>query len=252
MAKIAIFDSGFGSLSIIKPIQKITKSEIIYFADQQNFPYGKKSKQQLRKIIKNTITMLKDKFEPELIIVASNTPSLLLKLKNNSKVRCVLPPLKMATKKTKTHNIAILSTESVVKSNELTNYIKKNNISKKIIVHKINASPLVDLVESGKFITSKNESSKIIKRTLKNIFNERGIDVAILSSTHLPFLNPFFKKEFPNVIFLDPAENIAKEISLYYKASKHNSMKIFTSSNPKKFQKLLKKIKIKNYVNFLP
>jgi len=41
MVKIAVFDSGLGSLSIIKEIQKITKSEIIYFADQKNYPYGK-------------------------------------------------------------------------------------------------------------------------------------------------------------------------------------------------------------------
>jgi len=46
VAKIVIFDSGFGSLSIIKPIQKAMKSNIIYFADQKNFPYGKKSKSQ--------------------------------------------------------------------------------------------------------------------------------------------------------------------------------------------------------------
>jgi len=44
MAKIAVFDSGFGSLSIIKPIQQAIKSDIVYFADQKNFPYGKKSK----------------------------------------------------------------------------------------------------------------------------------------------------------------------------------------------------------------
>ena len=49
MARIAIFDSGFGSLSIIKQIQKTTKTEIIYFADQKNFPYGEKSKTQNQK-----------------------------------------------------------------------------------------------------------------------------------------------------------------------------------------------------------
>ena len=54
MAKIAVFDSGLGSLSIIKAIQKISKSEIIYFADQKNYPYGKKSQAQLSNIIKNT------------------------------------------------------------------------------------------------------------------------------------------------------------------------------------------------------
>jgi len=49
VAKIVVFDSGLGSLSIIKAIQKISKSEIIYFADQENFPYGQKSQAQLSK-----------------------------------------------------------------------------------------------------------------------------------------------------------------------------------------------------------
>ena len=48
---IVVFDSGFGSLSIIKEIQKKIKCEIIYIADQKNFPYGKKSPKQLSKII---------------------------------------------------------------------------------------------------------------------------------------------------------------------------------------------------------
>jgi len=51
VAKVVVFDSGFGSLSIIKAIQKITRAEIIYFADQKNFPYGKKSKHHLKKLL---------------------------------------------------------------------------------------------------------------------------------------------------------------------------------------------------------
>ena len=78
MAKIIVFDSGFGSLSIIKPIQKAIKSDIIYFADQKNFPYGKKSKFQLTTIITKTIRLLEKKFEPDLIVLGSNTPSLLV------------------------------------------------------------------------------------------------------------------------------------------------------------------------------
>ena len=35
---IVVFDSGLGSLSIIKELQKIFKGELIYFADQKNFP----------------------------------------------------------------------------------------------------------------------------------------------------------------------------------------------------------------------
>ena len=97
MVKIAVFDSGLGSLSIIKAIQKISKSEIIYFADQQNYPYGKKSQTQLSKIIQRSITLLQEKFSPDMIVVASNTPSLMLNL-GTSKIIDVKPPLKEAAK----------------------------------------------------------------------------------------------------------------------------------------------------------
>ena len=252
MTKIAVFDSGFGSLSVIRPIQKTTKAEIIYFADQKSFPYGKKSKSQLYQIISQTINLLKTKFDPDLIVIGSNTPTLILKKIISTKIIGVLPPLKEATKITKTNNIAILTTQSAAKSKELINYIKKN-VSAKYNVQKINASPLIELVESGKFISNEKYCKKIIKKTLSNILLKNNVDVVTLSSTHLPFLGKLLKKEFPEIIFLDPAQDIANKISKLTskKRSKRNSLKIFSSKNNSKFQKQLQKIGVKNKVNFL-
>ena len=249
--KIVVFDSGFGSLSIIKPIQKITKSEIIYFADQENFPYGKKSKSNLSKIIRNTIKGINHKFDPDLIVIGSNTPTLLLNNIINPKIIGVLPPLKEAVKISRTSNIAILATESVVKSKELSQFIKKCRMPEEIWIKKINASPLVELVESGIFLTNKKYCRKIIRNILKNTTKEK-IDVMTLSSTHLPFLLPILKKEFPGVTFLDPANNIANNIKKIIKKRKSNknTLKIFTSGNPKNFHAKLKKIGIKNKVMF--
>ncbi len=86
MTRIAVFDSGLGSLSVIKPIQKRIKAEIIYFADQKNYPYGTKTVSQLDKIIKSTISKLQEKFNPDIIIVGSNTPSLLLDIEKKDKI----------------------------------------------------------------------------------------------------------------------------------------------------------------------
>ena len=124
MAKIIVFDSGFGSLSIIKPIQKTMKSDIIYFADQKNFPYGKKSKSQLNRIIMKTINLLEEKFKPDLIVMGSNTPSLLVSVNKKNVVK-VLPPIKKAVKISMTGNIAILATSVVVQSKTLSEYVKK-------------------------------------------------------------------------------------------------------------------------------
>lgn len=245
-----MFDSGLGSLSIIKAIQKICKSEIIYFADQKNFPYGKKSKRQLEIIITQTIKLLEENFSPDVIVMASNTPSLMVKI-TNKKVIGVNPPIREAMIISKTKNIAILGTRAAVKSKSLSSYIKKFNFSKDKI-HKVNSSILVDLVETNKFITNKVYCKKIIKKTLGNVFKNK-IDVATLSSTHLSFLKSLLSSEFPQVKFVDPADIVADKVLANIKKnkSKKNTIKIFTSGNIMLFEKNLHRFGIKNKVNFL-
>ena len=215
--KIVVFDSGFGSLSIIREIQKRIKSHIIYFADQKNFPYGKKSKKQLLEIINQTLDKISKKFNPDLIVLASNTPSLLLRDKLPKGIINVLPPLGKISASKQSHNIAILATESVVKGSE---------------------------------IDEPEYCSTIIQKTLKKKFQQHKIDVATLSSTHLPFLLPFLEDAFPNVRFLDPAIIVAQKISRKNIANKNlkNRLQIFTTGDAKKFQSKLKKIGIRNKV----
>ena len=252
MAKIAVFDSGFGSLSIIKPIQQAVKSDIVYFADQKNFPYGKKSKLELTKIITKTVNMLEEKFKPDLIVIGSNTPSLLVEI-NKKNIMKVLPPIKKAAKMSKTGNIAMLATLAVVRSRKLSDYVRKNRLPKHVNLRKIDATQLVRLVEDGKFLDNKKLCKKTVRKVLSEPFSKSDIDVAILSSTHLPFLLPFLKKQFPNITFIDPAKEVAQKVRkiVAKKPSKTNTMKIFTSSDPKKFQKYLWQIGIKKNVSLL-
>ena len=249
VTRIVVFDSGLGSLSIIKPIRKILKAEIIYFADQVNYPYGNKSKLQLNHIIKKTIQSL-NKFDPDITVMASNTPSLMLQI-SSQKVIGVKPPLQLAAKTSKSKHIGILGTKSAIRSRGLTDFIKKTNISKSTKITKINGSDLVDLVESGKFITNQKQSKKIIQNNLSKILLEKPIDVVTLSSTHLPFLKSLLQDCFPHIQFIDPGEIIAQKVykKIKMKQSKKNSLKIFSSGNVKVFEKNLRKIGIKNKVS---
>lgn len=244
MAKIVVFDSGLGSLSIIKPIQKKIKSDIVYFADQKNFPYGTKSKSHLKEIIEKTIIILEKRFDPDLIVIGSNTPSILLKnILKKSKVLGILPPLKEAVENTRSCSIAILATKSVVESKSLKNYVR-NNVPHSIKVIMINTSPLVELVESIQFVNDKKICEKKIKKLLFEPFKNNNVDVATLSSTHLPFLLPLLKKIFPNVIFLDPANAVANEVAraLRKKKSTKNTISIFASGNVVLFRKKLHQV----------
>lgn len=250
MAKIAVFDSGFGSLSIIKSIQKITKSDLVYFADQKNFPYGNKKKSELRGIIDETILKLEQNFNPDIIIIASNTPSVLFSNYLTGKIFGVLPPITQAANITKTGNVGILATKSTIMSKELSNHIKK--LAPHIRIKKIDATDLIEIVENGKFLTHQQSCKRIIQKTLEKKILEENIDVIMLSSTHLPFLLPILKEKFPEVQFLDPADKVAKAVKNKIKRSARNRLRIFTSSDPKKFQSYLRMLGVKNKVNFLP
>jgi glutamate racemase len=135
----------------------------------------------------------------------------------------------------------------------LNEYVKKNNLLKSFKFFVINASELVELVESGKFLTNKNYCKKIIKKILNQILYQYSIDTITLSSTHLPFLKLLLEKEYPKIEFIDPGNIVANKIFLKIKnkQSKRNSLKIFASGDTKEFQNKLNKLKIKNKVNFL-
>jgi len=252
LAKIAVFDSGLGSLSIIKEIQKNMKADIVYFADQKNYPYGNKSQAQIASIIKKTINLLEKKFTPDIIVVASNTPSLMLNLQTG-KIVDVKPPLKLAQKQSKSKKIGILATNASVNSKGLANYVTENNIPKSYEIFKIDGSNLVDLVESGKFLNNEKYCKKIIKKSLDDYIITEKIDTITLSSTHLLFLKKILKKEYPKVEFVDPGSLVAKKIfrKIKNKQSKRNSLKIFTSGNIINFKNKLNKIGIKNKINYL-
>jgi glutamate racemase len=250
MVKIVVFDSGLGSLSIIRPIQKEMKCNVVYFADSGNFPYGKKSIREIREITLKTILMLEKLFKPDLIVVGSNTLSLTID-SHSKNIFTILPPLTEAKKITKSKSIAILATESIVKSKLLDNYIdnfKLNNI--KII--KINASSLVEIVEHGFFYSNPNLCRNMIKQKLSTIFIKNNVDVVTLSSTHLSFLKDLLQNIFPNITFLDPSESLAKKLKQkYFDRTKRNSLQIFTSGSVNSLQKKLKHLGIKNKITKL-
>lgn len=218
---IAVFDSGVGSYSIVRVLQKeLPKEQIIYLSDRANFPYGNKSHDKLKNIVEKTINWLEKVWHPKLIIIASNTPSIqvLDEISQNYKTKLVgiYPPIERAAEISKTKHIAILATKGAVLSSEIDDFIKSKNLPSNIIVHKVNASDLVALVEPGLFQTDKQKTKAVIKSVIDPILSEDPlIDVMTLSSTHLPFLYDYLVNIYPHIAFLDPADEVVLTIVKY-------------------------------------
>jgi len=79
------------------------------------------------------------------------------------------------------------------------------------------------------------------------------IVVATLSSTHLPFLEPFLRSIFKNVKFLDPAKNISNVLKDFVEDNdlQQNVLRIFTSGDVKLFKKNLQMMGIDDEVSIL-
>ena len=126
---VAVFDSGVGSLSIIKELKKeIPHEDLLYFADRLHFPYGNKSNQQLYEIILASIKFLEN-YKPKVIVLASMTPSVQILQKVRTRVNTpiigVMPPLRGTARLSKKKHIGIMATEGTVSSQELAALIRK-------------------------------------------------------------------------------------------------------------------------------
>ena len=101
---------------MIKQLRKDLPTEnLLYLADEQHFPYGNKTRQELLTIILDILRYL-ERYRPKLVVIASITPSvqILDEVKRLSKMGVVgiIPPLKTACKLTKKKHIGILATAS--------------------------------------------------------------------------------------------------------------------------------------------
>jgi glutamate racemase len=250
---VSVFDSGVGSLSIIRELKKeIPHENLLYFADKAHFPYGKKSHAELREIIVNTVKYLA-RFKPKLIIIASNTPSIQVldevKRIANIPLLGVRPPLKMACRLTKKKHIGIMATQGTIMSKGLEDQIRRE-IPQDILVTKFNASPIIELVENGTYITNERRTYDIISRVLGNEL-DRKIDVITLSSTHLPFVKRYLSNLLPTVKFVDPATIIAKDVRKFLafnrilKKTGSGRLQIFVSEEKRYFEQTIRAMGVK-------
>lgn len=246
---IAVFDAGLGSYAIVEAIKQVyPQQDIIYFADRKNFPYGTKTTEQLKVIIENSIDFLFEK-GASFIVLASNAPSITVldKIKNKDKVIGIYPPLKDVIKDKK-KNTLIIGAKVMIESLELQDYIKQEVEDYYQQFHLENASPLIQLIESGDFINNVGETEKTIRNFIDNCEDKFGkIDSITLSSTHLPWLSPYFKKFIPQAKLYDPADNLVNAIKDYTSIGEGKIHSIISESEKypaKEFLKILDILKI--------
>ena len=194
MQSIVVFDSGLGSLTFIRAlINELPYESIVYFADRINHPYGRKSKEELGKIIHSNIQFISEEYKPKCIVVASITPSLLVldKARSYSTVPLFGTYLYLdkAYLSSRNKSIALLVTSVLAKSMELDDILK--GYTSRCILKVIDATDLVQYVESGRFLRYERG---IVEEVCGEIKKDPSIDTILLGSTHLSFFEDYIRE----------------------------------------------------------
>jgi glutamate racemase len=253
---ICVFDSGVGSLSIIRELRReIPHENLLYFADKAHFPYGTKQHEELRAIIINTINYLAS-YRPKLILIASTTPSVYVldEIKKNTGIPLigVRPPLREACRLTKKKHIAIMATQACINSKGLAEQIRKE-VPQHILITKINASPIIELVEDGTYITNERRTFDVISNLIGDELDKK-IDVLTLSSTHLPFVRRYLSCLLPTVKIVDPSRIISRDVRkflLYNKKLRKSGvgrLEVLVSSGKRQFEQIIRRMGVKEPV----
>ena len=252
---MAVFDSGLGSLSVVRRLRRaVPQAPIVYLADTANYPYGTRRPAELRRIVAGRIRLLRDRFRPDLLVVGSITPTLLLPDLLGGRVVGVAPPLRRAAEATRTGHVGVLATRSVVESGRIEALAAGPGVPAGVRLHAIDASPLVDLVESGAFLDDDDACAARLAE-LGDILARDGIDSAALSSTHLPFLAERLAAALPRVRFADPGEDVEEAARGLLggggAARGEGDLRVYASGDPAPLEKRLRRLGVREGVRRL-
>jgi len=215
-ARILIFDSGLGGLSVVKALREIApEAELAYAADNAAFPYGDWQESALVERMIAVMEKLIATTEPDVVVIACNTASTigLESLRHRFDVPFVgtVPAIKPAANMTKSGHISVLATPGTVDREYTKALMETYAFHVQVKLH--GAENLARMAEEK--LTGKAVDLAALRAEIAPVFveDERGrTDVVVLGCTHYPLLLEELEQVAPwPVTFIDPAPAIARQ-----------------------------------------
>ena len=231
--KIGIFDSGVGGLTVLKSLSDKYKCiDYIYIGDNKYCPYGDKTKEELLNYAKRIVNYFIEK-GISIIVIACNTSCSqtldeLKQIYKNITFIGVIDSTIDIFLKSKKNNVLVIGTSATINSNIYESKIKEKN--KNIKITSLATPNLVPLIENMEM------TKKVLNEYLKPYNN---IDSIILACTHYKLIEKEIDK---NIKVINSSDSIVNTIKNYIIESTTGSVKIYTTGNIIKFNKICKMI----------
>jgi glutamate racemase len=216
-ARILVFDSGLGGLTVFREVIKARPdAQYFYVADDARFPYGRISEEELIPRVLGIIGDAIARHAPDLVVIACNTASTLAlkELRSQFKVPFVgtVPAIKPACASSKSKLVSVLGTEATVAREYTKGLIRE--FAQDCEVKLVGSAWLAAFAEAE--LNGNPASDEAIAAELAPCFVERDgrrTDTIALACTHYPLLGERLKQLAPwPVDWIDPASAIARRV----------------------------------------
>lgn len=216
-SQIGIIDSGIGGFSVARKIQKYLPNEnLIYFGDSANVPYGNHTSDRILSMTRYILRFM-ERERVKVLLVACNTISCLIDRYRDDMscpVFSVLEAGADAVRELDLDQVGVLSTCFTANSRCYPDLIGKR--SPKTQVFSYGSPDLANVVEHH---LSDPEGQEIIDDSIRanmgRLLAMADIRNCVLGCTHFPLLEDHFRRLFPEVALIDPAEQMAKTVRAY-------------------------------------
>jgi glutamate racemase len=239
LARIGIFDSGVGGLTVQRALlDAVPAASTVYLGDTARVPYGTKSAETVTQYSLRNARFLA-RHGIDLLVVACNTasavalPALRAAL-TVPVVGVVEPGARAAARASRSGRIGVIGTQGTVASGAYQAAIRRERPDAEVIAR---ACPLfVPLAEEGWTDPADEIVRGVVRRYLAPL-REAGIDTLVLGCTHYPLLEPAIAAELPGIALVDSARAIAAEVraELGGGGPASSEHRFFVTDTPEKF-----------------
>jgi glutamate racemase len=194
---VLFLDSGIGGIPYCRHFMERNPGEsIVYLADREHFPYGKREPREVAAIVSALVEIIVKNFDPKIAVLACNTATLASLTQLRQRFSALpfvgtVPAVKPASLASKTGKIGVLGTELTIREPYIRELAAKNGGGEII---GIAAPELVEYVEVS-YASSTIEERRAIAKKYLDRFRDAGVDVIVLGCTHFLFLLEDFRGE---------------------------------------------------------
>ena len=242
MARIGIFDSGVGGLTVQRAIlDALPSADTVYLGDTARVPYGSKSAETVTQYALRNARFLASQ-GIDLLVVACNTASAvaLPRLRDELKLPVlgvVDPGVRAAVRVSHTGRIGVIGTQGTIGSGAYQEAIRRARPESQVTA--VPCPLFVPLAEEGWTDPDDAIVRGIVHRYLAPL-GDAGIDALVLGCTHYPLLKAAIAQELPGIALVDSAEAIAAEVLARLGAGTGNggAHRFFVTDQPERFTPL--------------